>query len=394
MPGPSLFIRQQCPLATPANDGLMSAAQAAAVTTVGESLFWSVDMDWSDYFAIAQKIGSGVMMWQGSADGSPRLITPPGNYPLTNFQIIGVLGAALPAEQGATPAIFVAADAGVTFDDQDATLTTLAMGNVALEANATLAAPGTTLYARLDGSVLFRTGNFTVFPDVTAATVVMTSASSLSNDGSTYTAPLIEMAANGFTEAFMFNGSFIDVATFGGDSSTGVAIEADESSYELASNPANVTGAASLSVVVFGSSSVVGAVDYDIANGGKIHGPLPFSYIALSLPVVAQGTVAANTFVKNGTADGTFTTLLKTDNPLLRVGICTVGGTNGTQISVLFLHGVRTTILHDAASPIVIGAFAYYSLSVDGAVTATSNSGPVAGIFQSTAIGSTVEILS
>jgi hypothetical protein len=34
MPGPSLFIRQQTPIATPANDGLMSATQAVAVASV------------------------------------------------------------------------------------------------------------------------------------------------------------------------------------------------------------------------------------------------------------------------------------------------------------------------------------------------------------------------
>jgi len=54
MPGPSAFIRQQCPNATVANDGLMTKEQAQLVAAGGSSEFTSTSLKTTTYTAVAQ----------------------------------------------------------------------------------------------------------------------------------------------------------------------------------------------------------------------------------------------------------------------------------------------------------------------------------------------------
>ena len=358
----------------------------------GSVLRWKNTQTWVDFWAaFAVPGGGGIIQVEGSADGSPRAIGPSANYPLSKFRLVGVPGQAIAANDIAPSAVAVTVASGVTLDDQVGTLTTLDLENISLTASAALCASGTTLVSRLNASMLLRTGDFSVFPSVTAANVTLVAASAISNNGNTVTAPFIGMVANAFIEATTLDGSFIDVATFGGDSTTAVVLQADDESYELNSNPANVVGAAGFSFIAFGANGPSGAVDVDIGSGQKQHRVLTFADIAAAIPVIAQGTVAPNTFVKNGTVDGTFTTLLKTDAPALQVGICTAGGTNGQQILVLFLRGVRATVAFDGVGSPAIGGLAYYSTTTDGFVTTTV--GDVAGVFQSTAFSGTVDII-
>lgn len=113
--------------------------------------------------------------------------------------------------------------------------------------------------------------------------------------------------------------------------------------------------------------------------------------------IVCLGTVAGGTFGKTG-AGGKVSQLLTTDNVLLRTCIILSDGTDGDSVTVVQIGGQQVTMtLDDAGGDAIAGTFAYYSGTVNGALTATDpgTGTGVAGIFQTDGTaGVTADILS
>jgi hypothetical protein len=101
MPGPSLFIRQQCPIATPANDGLMSAAQAAAVAGGGSTATLA------DVYTNGAAAADQTML-VASANGGPVIIKGSSANIGALLEILSSVGATIfSAVDAATPKVLL-----------------------------------------------------------------------------------------------------------------------------------------------------------------------------------------------------------------------------------------------------------------------------------------------
>ncbi len=88
MSGPTQFIRENCPIATPRNDGLMSQDMATQLARGGGGTFlWSTDKTWTQLWAEVQAAGGfGIILVDPNVPaGSPSLVISDGSYDFSNI---------------------------------------------------------------------------------------------------------------------------------------------------------------------------------------------------------------------------------------------------------------------------------------------------------------------
>ena len=108
MPGPSLSIRTECPIATPDNDGLMSKDQAAKVAAGGGASIWNIP-----------PVQTGGSTFAASANDLVRCDASGGNVTVNLPSAVGVKGKSIAVKLVANPgvnSVTIAAVGGETID--------------------------------------------------------------------------------------------------------------------------------------------------------------------------------------------------------------------------------------------------------------------------------------
>ena len=175
MAGPTVAIREQCPLATPTNDGLMSAqdsAKLAALTGSGGSLFfWAVGKTWATLYAeIVAAGGAGIVLLPSFSFVTITDLGV-GPYNLNNLEFVGLAGRSI-----------IAIDPGVLLDA--GTEIALTFSNLFIFGQAPLMTPGSkAVVLHLDGSLLSASGSGPLFSTTSDVCELLGSRSSVGNDG-------------------------------------------------------------------------------------------------------------------------------------------------------------------------------------------------------------------